>query len=75
MRIEGNLRTSSADLTQTFRGRAGRIADHAHNAHGALTDGADFLRGLDETERQLFKSAHEGPKNVKIWQQNLKKTT
>lgn len=62
-------------LIETFRTRAARIADHAHNAQGALTDGADFLRGLDETERQLFRSAHEGPKRVQKWSQNLKKTT
>lgn len=28
------------------------IADHAHNSRGALGDGVEFLRGLDETERQ-----------------------
>ena len=32
------------------------------------------MRGLDENERQLFKSAHEGPKNVKAWTQSLKKS-
>lgn len=29
-----------------------QIADHAHNPTGALGGGIEFLRGLDETERQ-----------------------
>ena len=37
---------------QSFKKRAADIADHAHNARGALGEGADFLRGLDEMERQ-----------------------
>ena len=37
---------------QTFRRRASEIADHAHNSRGALGEGVEFLRGLDETERQ-----------------------
>ncbi|KAJ9654048.1 DNA replication protein [Neophaeococcomyces mojaviensis] len=61
-------------LTDTFRTRAAKIADHAHNARGPLTDGVDFLRGLDESERVVFKSAHEGPKSVKNWSQDVKKT-
>jgi hypothetical protein len=28
------------------------IADQAHNPRGALGEGADFMRGLDENERQ-----------------------
>lgn len=58
---------------QTFKARASEIADQAHNPRGALGDGAEFLRGLDETERQLFKAAHEGPKAVKAWTQDQKK--
>ena len=38
-------------LDQTFKKRAAQIADHAHNPRGAVSEGADFLRGLDETER------------------------
>ncbi|KAL2404273.1 DNA replication complex GINS protein psf3 [Exophiala dermatitidis] len=60
---------------QTFKTRAAEIADQAHNPRGALGDGAEFLRGLDETERRLFKAAHEGPKAIKAWLQDLKKTT
>jgi len=37
---------------QTFKKRAAAIADHAHNPRGALGDGVEFLRGLDEMERQ-----------------------
>ena len=40
--------------TQTFKKRAAEIADHAHNVRGALGEGADFLRGLDEMERQCM---------------------
>lgn len=40
---------------QTFKKRAAEIADHAHNPRGALGEGADFLRGLDEMERQCQK--------------------
>lgn len=39
-------------LTDTFKKRAAEIADHANNARGSISDGVDFLRGLDETERQ-----------------------
>ena len=37
---------------QTFKTRAAVIADQAHNPRGALGEGADFMRGLDENERQ-----------------------
>ncbi|KAI1610539.1 GINS complex subunit 3 [Exophiala viscosa] len=62
-------------LLDTFKARASEIADQAHNPRGALGDGAEFLRGLDETERQLFKAAHEGPKAVKAWTQDQKKNS
>lgn len=39
-------------MSQTFKKRAAEIADHAHNVRGTLGEGVDFLRGLDETERQ-----------------------
>lgn len=41
-----------ADPPQTFKARAAVIADQAHNPRGALGEGADFMRGLDENERQ-----------------------
>ena len=48
--VLGGLLTSMT--SQTFRRRASEIADHAHNSRGALGGGVEFLRGLDETERQ-----------------------
>jgi GINS complex subunit 3 len=38
-----------------------------------MGEGAEFLRGLDEMERQLFKAAHEGPKKVREWVLDLKR--
>lgn len=35
-----------------MRRRALDIADHAHNSRGGMGERTDFLRGLDETERQ-----------------------
>ncbi|MCJ1381744.1 DNA replication protein [Xylographa soralifera] len=60
-------------LSETFKQRAGEIADHAHNAQGALGEGADFLRGLDEMERQLFRAAHDSSKMMRLWMGELKK--
>lgn len=48
----GCMHRCETDNEQTFRARAATIADQAHNPRGALGEGADFLRGLDETERQ-----------------------
>jgi len=69
------LSLAPPNASQTFRTRAAKIADHAHNVRGPVSDGVDFLRGLDESERQVFKSAHEGPKGVKNWSQDLRRTT
>ena len=41
-------------VRQTFKARAAEIADHAHNPRGALGEGVEFLRGLDEMERQCI---------------------
>lgn len=47
--------TDREDLLQiivdTFRTRVSKLADHAHNPQGSMTEGVEFLRGLDETER------------------------
>ena len=43
-------------LAESFKARAKVIADQAHNPRGALGEGADFLRGLDESERQCKSS-------------------
>ncbi|KAK5014519.1 DNA replication protein [Cryomyces antarcticus] len=58
---------------QAFKKRAAEIADQAHNPRGALGEGAEFLRGLDETERQLFRVAHDSAKAVRMWMTELKK--
>ncbi|KAF4153751.1 hypothetical protein CNMCM6936_007570 [Aspergillus lentulus] len=60
-------------LISTFKKRAAEIADHAHNPKGALGEGADFLRGLDETERQLFRVAHDSARETRIWAGEAKK--
>lgn len=60
-------------LADSFQKRAKEIADQAHNPRGALGDGADFLKGLDEEERLLFRSAHDSARAVKTWQAELSK--
>ncbi|KAK4237121.1 hypothetical protein C8A03DRAFT_34934 [Achaetomium macrosporum] len=35
--------------------------------------GEDFLRGLDESERKLFRKAHDGAKSGKEWMEGIKK--
>jgi len=70
-------------LTETFRVRAAEIGDHAANAGavgarnvgvGVSTDGVEFLRGLDETERQLFRVSHDSAKAQRQWMNEVKKT-
>jgi GINS complex subunit 3 len=69
-------------LTDAFRVRAADIGDHAANAGAAArsggvgvgTEGVEFLRGLDETERSLFRAAHESAKAVKAWLGDIKKS-
>lgn len=60
-------------LSETFKTRAAVVADQAHNPRGALGEGADFMRGLDESERQLFRAAHDSAKAVRTWMTDLKK--
>ncbi|KAF2261599.1 DNA replication complex GINS protein PSF3 [Lojkania enalia] len=60
-------------LNESFKSRAAVIADQAHNPRGALGEGADFMRGLDENERQLFRAAHDSAKAVRTWMTDLKK--
>jgi GINS complex subunit 3 len=73
-------------LTETFRVRAAEIGDHAANAGagsrgagggggvGVGTDGVEFLRGLDETERVLFRVAHDSARAMRTWMGDVKKT-
>lgn len=73
---------------QAYKARAAIIADQAHNPRGALGEGADFMRGLDENERQcepdhnlrelilidaVFRASHDSAKAVRTWMTDLKK--
>lgn len=68
-------------LMETFRTRAAEISDHASNAGasqrggggGVGSDGVDFLRGLDETERNLFRAGHDSAKSMRVWMGEMKK--
>ncbi|KAL3426742.1 DNA replication complex GINS protein psf-3 [Phlyctema vagabunda] len=69
-------------LMQTFRARAAEISDHASNAGagargggggGVGGEGVEFLRGLDESERALFRSSHDSSKAMKLWMGEVKK--
>jgi GINS complex subunit 3 len=71
-------------LVEAYRTRAAEIADHAVNsaAGGARgggggqpvgTEAVEFLRGLDEWERGLFRTAHDSAKAVKAWMGSVKK--
>ncbi|KAK8215362.1 DNA replication protein [Zalaria obscura] len=61
-------------LTDTFKQRAAEIADQAHNSRSALGEGAEFTKGLDETERQLFRAAHDGSSATKRWFETANRT-
>ncbi|KAI0171721.1 DNA replication complex GINS protein PSF3 [Hypoxylon sp. FL1284] len=70
-------REMCAVLRRTFVARAADIALHARKA-GATEDmgvgtGEEFLRGLEEWERKLFRKAHEGTKGTKEWMEGVKK--
>lgn len=69
-------------LMETFRKRAVEIQDHASNVGpgqrgtgGGVgnADGVEFLRGLDETERALFRASHDSSKEMKAWMGEMKK--
>ncbi|KAI2602002.1 DNA replication complex GINS protein PSF3 [Hypoxylon sp. NC1633] len=70
-------RDMCAILRKTFATRAADVALHARKA-GATDDmgvgtGEEFLRGLEEWERKLFRKAHEGTKGTKEWMESVKK--
>jgi GINS complex subunit 3 len=69
-------------LLETFRKRAAEINDHASNVNagnrgggggGVGGEGVEFLRGLDEKERELFRSAHDSSKAMRVWMGEMKK--
>jgi GINS complex subunit 3 len=65
-------------LIKTWKARALEISDHAGSlgggaAGGVGSDGVEFLRGLDESERLLFRLAHDNGKAMKTWLGEKKK--
>jgi GINS complex subunit 3 len=69
-------------LMESWRVRAAEISDHASNAGtgnrggggGVGGEGVEFLRGLDESERSLFRAAHDSSKAMRVWMGEMKKT-
>jgi GINS complex subunit 3 len=53
-------------------GGKGSAAEEGSNL-GAGDAGEEFLRGLDEWERQLFRKAHDGAKAGREWMEGVKK--
>ncbi|KAM0282032.1 hypothetical protein ACHAQH_003238 [Verticillium albo-atrum] len=68
-------RDLGAVLRKTYVTRAADIALHARKVgdDGVGGSSGEFLRGLDEWERSLFRKAHEGTKASKEWMENVKK--
>ena len=61
-------------LRTTFVVRAGDVGLHARKAdEGVGGQGEEFLRGLEEWERGLFRRAHEGVKSAKEWTEKVKR--
>lgn len=73
-------------LRKTFVTRASEVALHARKVGGVGKGkgeegsnlgvggaGEEFLRGLDEWERKLFRKAHDGAKSGKEWMEGVKK--
>jgi GINS complex subunit 3 len=68
-------------LMETWRTRAAEISDHASTSGGKGSNGGgvgtgdavEFLRGLDDSERGLFRAAHDSGKAMRIWMGEMKK--
>lgn len=62
-------------LRRTWVVRAGDVGLHARKAEdGVGGRGEEFLRGLEEWERGLFRRGHDGVKGAKEWMEKVKKT-
>ncbi|KXT15276.1 hypothetical protein AC579_4838 [Pseudocercospora musae] len=61
----------TATLLDTFKKRALQIADNAQNSRAPTKDDP-FMRGLDDSERKLFRSVNEGRIAVKKWENDTK---
>ncbi|KAL6852609.1 DNA replication protein [Amphichorda felina] len=68
-------RELGAVLRRTFVVRAADVGLHARKADEGGIGGQqeEFLRGLEEWERRLFRRAHEGVKGTKEWADKVKK--
>lgn len=67
-------RELGAVLRRTFVVRAGDVGLHARKAEdGVGGQGEEFLRGLEEWERNLFRRGHEGVRGAKDWTEKVKK--
>ncbi|KAL8727825.1 MAG: hypothetical protein Q9181_005569 [Wetmoreana brouardii] len=64
-------------LAETFKVRAREIADFARNTgRGTGVAGAgegEFLRGLEEWERGLFRAAHDSSRATRLWMGEVQK--
>jgi GINS complex subunit 3 len=62
-------------LRKTFAVRAQDVGSHARKAEdGSSGQGEEFLRGLDEWERNLFRKGHEGVRGAKDWMDKVKRS-
>ncbi|KTW25967.1 hypothetical protein T552_03241 [Pneumocystis carinii B80] len=59
-------------LIETFKSRICFIADHAHNPHGMLEEGTEFLRNLEDTEKIFFRISHDSAKDMRNWLEKSK---
>ncbi|EMR09954.1 hypothetical protein PNEG_01712 [Pneumocystis murina B123] len=59
-------------LIETFKSRICFIADHAHNPHGALEEGVEFLRNLEDSEKMFFRIGHDSTKDMRNWLEKSK---
>lgn len=55
-------------LVETFRKRSLEVADKASGGRSlGGAEGGEFVRGLEEEERGIFRAAHDGQANVRKW--------
>ncbi|EFY99374.1 GINS complex protein [Metarhizium robertsii] len=67
-------RELGAVLRATFVVRANDVGLHARKAEDSVGgQGEEFLRGLDEWERNLFRRGHEGVRGAKEWTEKVKR--
>jgi GINS complex subunit 3 len=68
-------------LLESWRVRASEVGDHAVSTGSGSKggggagggEGVEFLRGLSEEERVLFRSAHDSSKAMRVWMGEMKK--